>query len=108
MTISKEALIALAVLPTAVVDLDGAGPVKLRGLSFGRATELGMVEGNPERAAFLLHHGLVEPELSLEEAAGLVATMPATVLQPICDALLELSGLAEGATKSNGAGAPHR
>lgn len=81
-----------------VVEILGLGEVRVRALS--RAEVMDMQEGRERRGqlgteAWCLAVGLVEPELSEEEATELLQHSPGAELQPVVDAIFELSGLSE-------------
>lgn len=102
--IDKEALLKSA-LPEAEVEVPGRGTVRVRALTRAEALRLQRAD-IVEADVIALAAGLVDPALTIEEARTLVETSSATeVVQPIITAVMELSGLIEGAQKSGRAGA---
>lgn len=86
-------------LPTAEVKLaDGA--VTVRGLSRAEAVALGSLSDPGEIEAKLLATCLVEPPLTAEEVEIWRNAAPSSELDPVTTAILELSGLLEGAQKA--------
>lgn len=90
-------------LPEETVEIDGVGEVRVRGLSRGEVIDL--QAGREERGmagteVFCLSNGLLEPELTEDDARALLEGSPAGELQPVVDAIMRLSGLTEGAQKS--------
>jgi hypothetical protein len=88
-------------LPERDVDIPDVGTVRVRGLS--RAEALGIQALGDDTAAVehrILLLGLVDPKLTAEDVAEFYAAAPAGEIDPIVSAVVELSGLAEGASKS--------
>lgn len=90
-------------LPEETVEIPGVGEVRVRALS--REEVMGLQEERDKRGqagteAFCLSRGIVEPELSEEDARALLRASAGAELQPVVDTILRLSGLTEGAQKS--------
>jgi hypothetical protein len=104
--ISKEQLLKAA-LPEAEVDLPGRGAVRVRSLTRAEALRLNQME--PEDAeVYALTAGLVEPVLTDTEVRTLLEATGATELQPVVDAIMELSGMRQGAQFRGGTVADDR
>ena len=79
-----------------------AGQVMIRSLTGEEVLSLGDVSGGrPAQAAFMLAAGLVEPALTVDEARTFIAEADHELCTFIIEAINELSGLAEGAQKSD-------
>ena len=101
MPVDKKVLLK-ARLPTAVVELEGVGEVRVRGLS--RAEVLydlkavdRSVEGAFERR--LVSLGMVEPELTEDEVAVWQQGSPSQEIEEVTDKIATMSGLADTAAK---------
>lgn len=95
------AKLATAKQPTQVVNLNGLGvSVEVRSLSVGEQLERGdLAEDESKRSAFMaeiLHLACVDPEVSEEDAAGIVQNWPAGDVLTLFNAVMEVSGMAEG------------
>jgi hypothetical protein len=96
MAVTKEALLA-AILPRETVPVPGMGEVVVRGLSRAEVVKL-----QEQATAFdaldngVVAAGLVEPALTPAEVAQWRASAPNEHVKVVSDAILTLSGLAEG------------
>ena len=104
--IDKETLLKSA-LPETEVDIPGRGTVRVRALTRAEALRLQHAD-IVEADALAIHHGLIEPPVTLDEAREVVAGWGATEIQPLVTAVMALSGLVEGAQKSDGEGTDDR
>lgn len=85
------------------VEIPGVGTVRVRGLSRAEALACQKV-GTSDVGALeqkILHLGLVDPRLTEVEVAEWYAAAPAGEIDPVTTAIQELSGLGEGAGKSD-------
>lgn len=73
------------------------GAVRVRGLTRGEARTLG-TEGatTSDAETFTLHHGLVDPRVTMEEAAALLDEKGFAATERVLVAILDLSGLTPG------------
>lgn len=96
MSVDKASLLALT-LPRETVEVPGLGSVTVRGLSRAEVVHLQVSCTTPDELENeTLAAGMVEPALSVEEAAGFRANAPSDVVRAISDPILALSGLAGG------------
>ena len=73
------------------------GSVRVRGLTRGETRSLGTDGITPADAeAFTLHHGLVDPKLTEDEARALLDEKGFATTERVLVAILDLSGLAPG------------
>lgn len=85
-------------LPTDTVDVAGT-PVEVRGMSRSEVAKLASFGGDPDGAEnFVLACGA---GLSVEDAQAWRDSVPADVAGVVLDRIAELSGLVEGAQKSD-------
>ena len=104
--IDKEALLKSS-LRESEVEIPGRGTVRVRSLS--RLERLRLNDLTHEEAEVVaLSCGLVEPTLDLDEARAVLEGTEPGELQPVISEILRLSGLLEGAQKSDGTGADDR
>lgn len=94
--VSKEALLAARGLGTESVEVPGVGTVVVRGLSRVEVVALANVTADVMEIRSLTA-GMVEPSLTFEEVEEWRKEASSEVIRPISDAILTLSGLAEGA-----------
>jgi hypothetical protein len=93
--VSKEALLAARGLGTESVDVPDVGTVVVRGLS--RAEVVALASVGPDAMEIrTIAAGMVEPSLTYEEVEAWRKEASSDVIRPISDAILTLSGLAEG------------
>lgn len=101
----KQALLTSR-LPHDTVPIPGLGDVRVRGLSRDEALDVSQVAGTPEFEPTLLAAGMVDPELTVEEAQEWRRAAGSDEISAVCDRIAELSGLkgdsAKAAYKSNG------
>lgn len=86
-----------------VVELEGLGAVRVRALSRAEMLRLKrfILDQGPEAGeVYVVAHGLVEPALSEDEARAFLEGHSGPVSEAIVDAVMALSGIDEGATKS--------
>ncbi len=96
MSVDKASLLALT-LPQDSVEVPGLGSVTVRGLSRAEVVRLqGECATPDELENETLAAGMVEPALSVEEAATFRANAPSDVVRAISDPILALSGLGRG------------
>jgi hypothetical protein len=105
-------------LPEDQVEVPGVGTVRVRGLSrdevvgIRKATDNDPATVDGKRALVLerkmIALAMIDPELSEADAGQWQRIAPAGELEPVTDKIQELSGLAEGATKSALPGAGER
>jgi hypothetical protein len=89
---------------------DGSGEVVIRGIKHAEATAVGQAreDGDVELStALIIHHGLIEPELSLEDVQTWMQSADAGTVEMLAQAIGRLSNLFEGAPKS-GVSKPRR
>lgn len=93
MAVSKEELLSSKGLGTRPVDVPGVGEVIVRGLSRDEVVRAQETGNNGGFEAVALAAGLVNPELTLEEAKAWRASASAAAVGVVSDAILALSGL---------------
>lgn len=88
------------------IDSETSGVVVVRGLTRAEWFTVGKLAGNdPEVGkakageAFMLHAGLVDPPMDMEQAKKFLDTAPMAASMPILNAIRDMSGLGEGAQK---------
>lgn len=104
MTLAKDRLLAIT-LPTRDVAVDG-DVVRVRGLSreeVCRLTDAASKGTVDEVDTLVLTYGMVDPVLTAEEVVAWRRSAPTQVIEPVSDAIIELSGIAEGAQFRGGA-----
>lgn len=90
----KTKLLASRGLGTRIVDVDGVGKVEVRGLTRAEALELQGKEMDAiEMECRLLSAAMVNPALSVEDVAEWQKVAPVGELEPISQAIQELSGM---------------
>jgi hypothetical protein len=104
MALTREQILARKVTGKPVPhDLGDGDTVMLRGLSRDEALEVQKKGQGGDLAGadnLLVHHGLVDPPLSVEDVAAWAAADSAGVLTGVSNHISEISGLSEGAGKS--------
>jgi len=84
------------------IDIEGVGEVRVRGLSRAEVLLVSKSGGNAELLERkILHHGVVDPQVSEKDVAVLQKNAPSGDLEKLVDAINELSGLGQGAQKSD-------
>lgn len=80
--------------PIVDLDVDGWGRVRVRGMT--RAAMLQWVECDDpvESEALILHHGLHEPAVTIEEAREVIRSAPSRPVGRVVVEILRLSGIA--------------
>lgn len=99
MTVDKAKLLKSR-LPEAVVDVEGVGEVRVRGLS--RAEVLGLRDGDMGTTEFecqMVSLGMVAPKLTVEEVERWQQAAPAGEMEPVTNKISELSALNRGVAK---------
>lgn len=79
---------------------DGSGEVEIRPLTRGETLELRDAETLAEKDNVLIHFGLVNPAMTIDEVREWAADESAGVLSDLSQAIGEISGMSEGAGKS--------
>jgi hypothetical protein len=82
---------------------DGSGEVQIKGVLHAQAAEVGAAReaGDPTAAtALIIHHGLVDPAMSLDDVMAWMASDDAGTLEKLAQEIGRLSNLFEGAPKS--------
>lgn len=106
---AAELLELSQVSATELVDIPDVGKVRVRPLLGRDVMEVGRLQNagkTDEAAALLIHKGLVDPPLTLEEARRLHDTASFAVFTAITGEISRVSGLDEGAQKSSRAATP--
>jgi hypothetical protein len=98
----KNALIAPRTVETREVEIPGVGTVTVRGFT---RYELQLAGKNTEDASLverrLLSYTMVDPDMSEADVESWQMNSPAGEIGPVVLAMRELSGMVEGAAKSN-------
>lgn len=90
-----------ALVPEAVVSVQGVGEVRVRGLSRGEVLSLQALRDDlPALEQRILVLGLVEPSLGPDEVAAWYEAAPSAHVDVLTTEIARLSGMAEGAAKS--------
>ncbi|HEV8568984.1 MAG TPA: hypothetical protein VGQ92_18200 [Actinoplanes sp.] len=87
-------------LPEDDVEIPGVGTVRVRGLSRGEVLRGQGLKG-VDLEAYMLAAGMVDPPMTRDEVKQWQAASPAGELEPVTDVISRLSGLDEGAAKSD-------
>lgn len=99
--IDREEFLKLASTPHKVLFLPAdAGQVEIRSLTAGEMIQLGKVD-DADQGPWLIHCGLVEPAISLDDAREFWSACAPELGTFLVNAINDLSGLAEGAQKSD-------
>lgn len=99
MTITKEALLTKRPMPTRDVDVPGLGAVQVRSLTRAEVFAFQSAPDPSKLETKMLAAALLAPKLTEAEAEEWAAASPADEITPVIDAILELSGMKEGADK---------
>ncbi len=95
--VGKTALFAIADAgpPTAVVEVEGVGGFKVRGMTRAEHLDVGQRAQDSLVAAerYMLATCLVEPSLTDSELKTLYGRLPSSVFEPLGDKIRELSGI---------------
>ena len=97
MSVDKAALFAPR-LPERDVEIPGVGSVRVRGLSRAESVTITKVNAD-EREAHIVAMALIEPRMSVSEVKQWMAAAPAGELEPVSQAVGELSGLLEASPR---------
>lgn len=100
MTLTREQLLARKVSGAVPLDLPDSGTVMVRGLTRAEALAMQELATVEERDDYIIHKGLVEPALELEDVQAWTKTASAGDTTAISMKVAELSGMSEGAGKS--------
>lgn len=103
MALTRDQILARKVAGNTVKHQLDDGYVIIRGLSRDEALEVQNVGQAGDLAGadnLLLHYGLVDPALSLEDVAAWAGADSAGALTGVSNHISEISGLSEGAGKS--------
>jgi hypothetical protein len=97
--IDRDALLK-ARLPERTLDIDGVGTIRVRALSRAEALEVRACgEDLAGMEQKILTFGLVDPALSPDDVANWYRAAPAGEIEPITNAIVAMSGLADDAAK---------
>lgn len=81
--------------------LPDGSEVAVRALTRDEVLQANTLDSDAERDNFLIHKGMTDPQLSLEDVAAWAAAADAGDLVAVTDRIAELSGLKQGAPKSS-------
>lgn len=81
-------------------ELPGGGEVSVRALTRDEVLAMNQIDDQAERDNYVIHTGMTDPKLTLEEVAEWGAEGNAGDLVAVTDRIAELSGLKKGADKS--------
>ena len=98
--ISKEVLLTKRPIPERDVDVPGIGTVRVRSLT---RAEVFSMQGTTDVAALeakMLAAAMLDPVLTEDEAKQWAASCPAGEIDPVTNAITELSGMGVGADKA--------
>jgi hypothetical protein len=87
-------------LPEDDVEVPHMGTVRVRGLSREEVFECQKAKGTQAHERKILHLGMIDPAMTESQAAVWQKVSPAAEIEPVVDKIRELSGLDEGADKS--------
>ncbi len=98
----KSLLLAPADLPTKIVELDGIGPVTVRGLTRDETIQVaehdrGGIAGTEAR---MLTIGMVDPAITYQQALEMIKSRVGGEIMELTEAISELSGFGEDTRKS--------
>lgn len=96
----KEALFTPR-LPEEDVEIPGLGTVRVRGLSRAEAMKIRDRSDVEAQERLMIALGMVDPKLTEAEVGKWAKAAPAGELQPVSEVIGRLSGLIEGADKSD-------
>jgi hypothetical protein len=101
MALTREQILARKTVgrPPVKFTLPDGEVILIRGMTHGESFQA-RTDDPDERYDYMIHFGLVEPKLSLEDARAWRQGDDAGVIESVCHRVMELSGLAEGAGKS--------
>lgn len=85
----------------AVVELDGVGPVTVRGLTRYEMVLAGKITNELEQEQFILSTAMVDPQLTRDEVATWQRVSPPGEINEVATKVNELSGIGKGASKSD-------
>jgi len=86
-------------LPQEAIQIPGVGMVLVRGLSRHEAIVMQSVKGVSAQERIMLRFGMVDPEISEEEAGQWQNASPAGEIEPVTMLITKLSGMGPGADK---------
>jgi hypothetical protein len=99
MAIDKRELLT-ARLETDTFEVDGVGSIKLRALNRIEAHRVQTTTDTAASERLILRYGVVDPELTETEILEWMAVSPAGEIERVAKRIAELSGISEGAGKS--------
>lgn len=82
-----------------VVEIDGVGPVRVRGLNRDESIAVGQCETVEERDRVMLSLGMVDPTMTVDEVAQWQKAAPGGELEDVSRKIAELSKLVPSAPK---------
>lgn len=97
----KKALLSDRVTgQTGTVEIEGVGEVTVRGLTRYEMILAGKIDGELRQEQFILSAAMVDPEMSEEEVALWQKVSPPGEINTVATKINELSGIGQGAPKS--------
>lgn len=107
--VTREQLLAGGRLPQDKIEIEGVGVVTVRGLNRKEALQVRESGDTPEeQEPWIIHFGMVEPALSLDDAEAWCRVAPAGELQELTVRIAELSGMVPGQAKDATKSVPRR
>lgn len=101
--LSREEILARKIGQSKFMLPDGSGEVAIRGINHAAAAEVGVLRADgkvTEATAVIIHHGLVDPAMSLEDVQAWMEADDAGTLEMLAQEIGKLSRIIEGAAKS--------
>jgi hypothetical protein len=92
----------------AYVDIEGVGRLYLRPLTRREALALNDVATLEEKDNLLLHYGIAEPKMTVEEIAAWAEVATAGEISAVSEAIATISGMTKGSAKQATKSAPRR
>lgn len=86
-------------MPEDDVEIPDVGTVRIRGLNRGEVFQTQQIKGVEAIERRILAVGMIDPELTETEVRQWQRNSPAGEIEPVANAIRNLSGLAEGADK---------
>jgi hypothetical protein len=90
------------------IDIEGIGRLYLRPLNRAAALRLRTVDDLAEKDNLLIHLGVAEPALSLDEVRAWAEVATAGELSAVSEAIATISGMTKGSAKEATKSAPRR
>ena len=92
-------------LPQDDVEIPGVGSIRVRAMNRGELLMAGKIgdDGKNQRAMemYVLSSCVLDPEMTQDDVADWMASAPAMEIQPVVQKINELSGVSQGAAKSD-------